>query len=293
VVPGAGGHDAHPAHGGRRPAAAAVATDADPAEPKKRSPWTWPLVALIVLLLLVLGGTLFALFANQKPAPAETTSSAPSSPPPSKTPSASPTVANINLGAIELKGKTCDEAKSALTAAGFTAADPAPMATPPRRRTRSARSTRPTRAAATSATVVTLTFYADQTPMAQPGADAERDPVAAGGSSRDLGGLLVPRRVHADQLRLHRHQRHVPGRRRHRGFLPHRSAGGHHRRALGDGRRELRVECENSSGNVRTSPSSAQTVATITDAVGGAVTGSTRTRSVRLAAECCQGEKCL
>ena len=34
-------------------------------EKKKRSPWTWPLIALIVLLLLVLGGTIWALIANQ------------------------------------------------------------------------------------------------------------------------------------------------------------------------------------------------------------------------------------
>ena len=31
---------------------------------RKRSPWTWPLIALIALLLLVLGGTLWAIFAN-------------------------------------------------------------------------------------------------------------------------------------------------------------------------------------------------------------------------------------
>src|SRR6188474_730273 len=38
-------------------------------EKKKRSPWTWPLIALIVLLLLVLGGTIWAFLANQEPAP--------------------------------------------------------------------------------------------------------------------------------------------------------------------------------------------------------------------------------
>jgi serine/threonine-protein kinase len=43
-------------------AGAVAAVDAaDEPQKKKRSPWTWPLVALIVLLLIVLGGTLFAL----------------------------------------------------------------------------------------------------------------------------------------------------------------------------------------------------------------------------------------
>ncbi len=47
------------------PQAAPAADAEEPApEKKKRSPWTWPLIALIAILLLVLGGTLFALFAN-------------------------------------------------------------------------------------------------------------------------------------------------------------------------------------------------------------------------------------
>ena len=39
-------------------------TDIVDEEKRKRSPWTWPLIALIVLLLLVLGGTLWAIFGN-------------------------------------------------------------------------------------------------------------------------------------------------------------------------------------------------------------------------------------
>jgi serine/threonine-protein kinase len=70
VVPGAGRHARILPMAGAAPAAAAVATEPTRQSPKKRSPWTWPLIALIVLLLLVLGGTLFALFANRK-APAE------------------------------------------------------------------------------------------------------------------------------------------------------------------------------------------------------------------------------
>ena len=257
---------------GAAPAAAAVATDADPAaEPakKKRSPWTWPLIALIVLLLLVLGGTLFALFANQKPAPAETTSSAPSSPPPSKTPSASPTVANINLGAIELKGKTCDEAKSALTAAGFTAAATcaAGDAAPTEDQVGKVYKTDPSGGNVPATTVVTLTVYADQTPMAQPGSPTlSATSVAAGGElDATWQGYSCPA-----------------------GYTPTNyvftvsggtfQAGGGTEASFLIGQQpaviiagpsgtvvvDYVVECENSSGNVRTSPSSGQTVATIT-----------------------------
>jgi len=91
------------------PAAAPVTDDAlgDGADKKKkRSPWTWPLIALIVLLLLVLGGTLFALFANQgdEPEPTPSTTSAT----PSDTPTPEPTT--VAIGDLGFIGKTCDEA---------------------------------------------------------------------------------------------------------------------------------------------------------------------------------------
>ncbi|MFD5214103.1 protein kinase [Microbacterium sp. NPDC058345] len=90
---------------------------------KKRSPWTWPLIALIVLLLLVLGGTLWAMFANQggDGEPTETRTTAQTAP---ETPDESPTPQEpetVNVDALNLVGMTCDEATAALDAEGLTA----------------------------------------------------------------------------------------------------------------------------------------------------------------------------
>ncbi|MBN9196103.1 MAG: serine/threonine protein kinase, partial [Microbacterium sp.] len=62
------------------PATAALATAGEPEEKKKRSPWTWPLIALIVLLLVVLAGTVWALVANQGGTPTPTNSGSSASP---------------------------------------------------------------------------------------------------------------------------------------------------------------------------------------------------------------------
>lgn len=90
---------------------------------KKRSPWTWPLVALIALLLLVLGSTLWALFGNRGPEPAPSTPPASSSTPSPKpsTPAPSPTSDRINVASLGLNGLTCDEATAKARANGLDA----------------------------------------------------------------------------------------------------------------------------------------------------------------------------
>jgi serine/threonine-protein kinase len=86
---------------------------------KKRSPWTWPLVALIALLVIALGGTLLGLLLNQddkKPVD-KTSSSAPATTPVSTPTETTPTT--VDVDALNLKGMTCDEATKVLTQNGL------------------------------------------------------------------------------------------------------------------------------------------------------------------------------
>jgi serine/threonine-protein kinase len=92
---------------------------------KKRSPWTWPLIALIALLVLALGGTLIGLLSNQddNKAPVKTTSSI-TTPSTEPTPEDSPTPttpATVNVDSLNLMGMTCDEATKKLDDNGLTA----------------------------------------------------------------------------------------------------------------------------------------------------------------------------
>lgn len=101
---------------------------------KKRSPWTWPLIALIALLLIVLGATVFALVSNDTPAPAPTTPSATGETPQTPTPKPStPTPTSVNVDALNLIGMDCTAAKQKAEDAGLTnvscmPGDPAPTA---------------------------------------------------------------------------------------------------------------------------------------------------------------------
>jgi serine/threonine-protein kinase len=104
-------------------------------EKKKRSPWTWPLIALIALLLIVLGGTIWALSQQDgdDPEPSASSSSTASAPP-SRTPTPEPTPeeTRVDVTALNLRGMDCAGATDALTNAGFESditcadGDPAP-----------------------------------------------------------------------------------------------------------------------------------------------------------------------
>ena len=93
---------------------------------RKRSPWTWPLVGLIALLVLVLTGTLIALFAQpngETPAPS-TSSAAPVSTEPTpaqtqQTPTPEPTPTTAAVNRDEYIGMTGDEARQKLELLGF------------------------------------------------------------------------------------------------------------------------------------------------------------------------------
>lgn len=97
------------------PSTSTAALDTAP-EKKKRSPWTWPLVALIVLLLIVIGGTVWALLGNPEPTPAETTTSQAPTPsaPTSSAPAPTPSETRVDVDALGLANITCDEATAIL-----------------------------------------------------------------------------------------------------------------------------------------------------------------------------------
>lgn len=93
---------------------------AEEAKKKKRSPWTWPLIALIALLVLVIGGALWALFGNQdEPDPVESTTRSQPSTKPSVTPSAEPEL--VDVSTLNLEGMTCTEATTTLQNSGLVA----------------------------------------------------------------------------------------------------------------------------------------------------------------------------
>ncbi|RKE64653.1 serine/threonine-protein kinase [Microbacterium sp. AG238] len=106
-------------------ASEAAAADDNLAEtPKrKRSRWTWPLVALIALLVIVLGGTLFALLSgggDPDPAPSSPSNSAPSTPADTPSAPATPsTPSSINVDGLGLTGRSCEDALAVAERAGL------------------------------------------------------------------------------------------------------------------------------------------------------------------------------
>lgn len=101
------------------PANSPVTTPALPTEAKRRNPWTWPLVALVSLLAVVLVGTIIALLASPPP------SDGPSSPPPTNsetksTPTTTPSGSNrVKLDDTELLGRTQEVVEARLTELGL------------------------------------------------------------------------------------------------------------------------------------------------------------------------------
>jgi len=118
LMPSNGGN---PAANGAQPSTRAEAAAGAAASPsttkKKRSPWTWPLIALISILALVLGGTLVSLFTEQtgSPDPAPTNSSPQPAPPEeTPTPSPTPTSNSVQVSQDDFVGLTSDEARTLL-----------------------------------------------------------------------------------------------------------------------------------------------------------------------------------
>ncbi len=103
------------------PAAGAVSTPGLPPEATKRNPWTWPLVALVSLLAVVLIGTVIALLANPGGGGGPETSSPPATTPRSSTPTPTPTPTStlVPLSKDDILGRTQDVVQAYLTGLGL------------------------------------------------------------------------------------------------------------------------------------------------------------------------------
>ncbi|WP_461471939.1 serine/threonine protein kinase [Microbacterium sp. HJ5] len=169
------------------PAADAEALEAEEeTEKKKRSPWTWPLIALIILLLLVLGGTIWALIANnQSGGGPETPSTSASTP--STTPSSTPTPTQtteerVDVGSLDLGGKTCDQARAIVEDADLVANCTTGNAAPTEGDVGLIYDINPTGRVPVG-TTINLTAYGPQTPMPAPGAPTFAAPTVAPGGT--------------------------------------------------------------------------------------------------------------
>ncbi|MFC6356314.1 protein kinase domain-containing protein [Luethyella okanaganae] len=103
----------------------AEAVEADK-QKKKRNPWTWPLIALIAILVIVLIGTLIAVFANQgdeKPPVTISTSAAPSPTPTPKatTSTPTPTVNTVPVSEADFVGLSSADARAKVEGLGLVA----------------------------------------------------------------------------------------------------------------------------------------------------------------------------
>ncbi|MFJ6651750.1 serine/threonine protein kinase [Microbacterium sp. NPDC091313] len=145
-------------------------TEDAPVEKKKRSPWTWPLIALIALLVLVLIGTLVAFFVNRDPAPVASPSTSVSSASPSQSaPSPSPTDALVNLDNLSLLGKQCQAAQQEANDAGLRATTANGPAAENADQVGTVASTDPSAGNVKEGSALTITCYGDQTQIPAPG----------------------------------------------------------------------------------------------------------------------------
>ncbi|MGO4301885.1 serine/threonine protein kinase [Leifsonia sp. RAF41] len=92
-----------------------------PVEERKRSRWTWPLIALIALLALVLIGTIITLVAQPKAAPSSTPPTTPTSQPSSPSPKPTPTSNTVQITESDFLGLTADQARDKLQQLGMVA----------------------------------------------------------------------------------------------------------------------------------------------------------------------------
>ncbi|WP_417563158.1 serine/threonine protein kinase [Microbacterium sp.] len=132
---------------------------------KKRSPWTWPLIALIALLLIVLAGTLFAVFGQPNSQPSKTPANSPSVP--TQSTASTPTPTTVDVDALNLGGMKCTDAAALLAQNGLIAKQADGSAAPSADKVGTVASVDPTGNVDEGQTV-TLTCYVAQTDIPAP-----------------------------------------------------------------------------------------------------------------------------
>ncbi|GAA3595624.1 hypothetical protein GCM10022198_19330 [Klugiella xanthotipulae] len=152
---------------------------------KKRSRWTWPLVALIAILLIVVVGTVWAINSGNKedtPASTTPTSSSPSSPPPTtEETSEPPAETGAPINGSDWEGKSEADARAGLGALGFNSIVSAPGdVAPSDAAVGTVQSINPTGANVPFDREITLTVYtapsAPSAPSSAPFISANQDP---------------------------------------------------------------------------------------------------------------------
>ncbi len=155
---------------------------------KKRSRLTWPLIALIVLLVLVLGGTLAALLTNQNEPDAAPSSTAPTAPAPTPsastpTPSSTPSQSLIDVDALDLMGRTCDQARAILRENNLAATCATGNAATNADEIGKVYTVDPT-GRNPAGTNITVTTYGEETPLTQPSTPTLPASVPAGSTEQ-------------------------------------------------------------------------------------------------------------
>jgi serine/threonine-protein kinase len=165
------------------PAPGEPAAEEEPVEKKKRSPWTWPLIALIALLLLVLAGTIWAVLSSQNdPEPGPSTPSSSASRTPSNTPTPEPTEERVDVNSLGLVGLSCDEAGAVLSENDLVADCQTGNAAPTEADQGIVYAVNPT-GRVEAGTTIALTAYGSQVAMPAPGNPTlDAATVAPGGS---------------------------------------------------------------------------------------------------------------
>ncbi|WP_295013590.1 serine/threonine protein kinase [uncultured Microbacterium sp.] len=178
------------------PTTAQIPTEDEPtpATKKKRSAWTWPLIALIALLALVLGATVWGLLSNQKPAPAPTTSSPSATPSNTPKPTPTPTQSGVAIGTLGLIGKNCDDAVAILRQNGLDGSCSTGDHAPDENQVGLVYSTNPSGGNVQKGASVSLTTYGDLVPVGAPDSPPTLQGNAVAGKNAQLSwaGYVCP-----------------------------------------------------------------------------------------------------